>query len=383
MKQKIFIIGFFVVLAIVAIIKIRPNSSQQEGVASEQYRLIVLAGDVTLKRSGAADVAVTDTIEVMAGDQITTSVTGRARLRWPNGTLTTIEEDSKITISELSDGGSRSRIELIFGDMWSRVTRILGSGEYYEVQTQDTVAAVRGTTFRTTYRNRKARVQTLESKVRVVARRADGTTDDSTAVDVTADTQADFDGAAPARRIALRKITSEEFRERVIQRILRERDLRDDEVRGATDSPAPSASSSPVVTVRPTVSVTIVPTPVRTSTPTPTPTPVPSLIPTLSPLATPTPTPTPSLEVSLNRLLPSAINAGETFVIEGSNFISGRNISQIAGVTVGGQAALDFAIIDSADMFVTPAQIGSGVFDVVVTTKTGSVLTLKGALTIR
>ncbi len=356
-------------------------SRNQEGGVSEQYRLIVLAGDVTLKRSDAAEMAVTDVAEVSAGDQITTSATGRARLRWPNGTLTTIEEDSKITISELSDGGSKSRIELIFGDMWSRVTRILGSGEYYEVQTQDTVAAVRGTTFRTTYRNRKARVQTLESKVRVVARRADGTADDSTAVDVTADTQADFDGAVPTRRIALRKITNEELRERVIQRILREKDLRDDEVRGVSDSPTPSTSSSPTVTVRPTVSVTV--SPLRTILPTATPTPTPSATPVISATPSPSPTPTPSLEVSLGSLVPSIINSGEAFVIQGTNFLSGRNISQIASVNVGGQAAADFAIIDPTDMFVTPAQIGAGVFDVVVTTKAGSVLTLKGAITVR
>ena len=69
--------------------------------------------------------------------------------------------------------------------------------------------------------------------------------------------------------------------------------------------------------------------------------------------------------------------------MEGFNFISGRNISNIADVVVGGQSAANFTIVDSQDIFVLPAQIGAGVFDVSVKTKAGSIFTLKGVLTIR
>ena len=362
------VFGFIIFRHRDAVVSVTPTPS---AMAQSGYRLIVITDEVTLKHpSDAKAQTVHGEVSISAGDQVTTLATGRARLSWPNGTITTLESDSQVTIKDLSDDGAKSRIELIFGDIWSKVTKVLGGGQYYEVQTQDTVAAVRGTIFRTTYRNKRSRIQGIEHIVRVALRKSDGTADESTATDVGEQMEVEQDASTPTPRGRLesRRLNQIELREKIYEYITRERDLRDGDILHSTSTPKPTLS--PSVTPLPSVSVT----PRLTSIPTPSQTPTPS--------ATPVATPTPSTSVMLDHVFPDIINFGDTFSVEGSNFLSGRSISQIASVTVGGKPA-SFSVVGATSLFVTPGQLSAGTYDVGVVSVDGTALTLKNAITIK
>ena len=372
MKKTFIIVGLLILVGIGAFV-MRPKKSAEVQVSpTSGYKLVVLAGDVSVIRSGeTARQTVGDSTEVATGDQVITSLSGRARLRWPNGTLTTIDEDSQVRIAELSDGGAKSRLVLIFGDMWSKVTRILGPGEFYEVDTRETVAAVRGTIFRTTYRKNRARVEVMEHKVRVTTRNADGSTQEDTGVELDERTYGVVGTSGPSlRKVVVGRLNDTELQDAFHKRFERERNADDSQVR-STSSPTPTPSPSVSPRLLPTVSVTVKP----TSTPTPTPTP--------SPSPSATPTPTPNLNVSVSSVFPKALAAGQTFTIVGDNFLSGRNISRISQITVGGKPVIDMAIIDSSDVFVTPPQLAPGTYDISILATDGTQVTLSGAVTIQ
>jgi hypothetical protein len=310
-------------------------------------------------------------------------------LRWPNGTVTTLEEDTQITIQTLSDGGFQSRIELIFGDVWSKVSRVLGTGQYYEVQTKETVAAVRGTVFRVSYRNHKTKVQGIEHTVRVSLRTEAGTTDESTSIDVTEETAAEVDATVVLPKeqpIKRHNLTTPEKEEKIHQRIKREKDRvdKDEDIDHEEDRDEERTSPTilPSITIKPSVSIrpSLTPTPTATATPklspTPTATPAPTPTPTL--IATPTPVPA----VSILSVFPKTIASGDTFSLEGANYIEGRNTSRITSISVGNQPA-SFSIVGSTSIFVTPVRLQTGVYDVTAVTTDGQTLTLKAVLTIQ
>jgi|GEM_PF-6448720 len=372
MKKTLIIVGFVVLVGIAGFVMRSKKSVEVAPHADSGYKLIVLAGDVSVIRSGKVVAqSIADSTEVTVGDQVNTSLTGRARLRWPNGTLTTIDEDSQVRIAELSDGGSKSRLELIVGDMWSKVTRILGPGEFYEVETRETVAAVRGTIFRTTYRKNRARIEAIENIVRVTSRKADGTIQEDGSIDLDERTQAVLGtSGASLGKLVIQRVTDAELQDAFHRRFNLERNADDTQV---LTTPTLSSSVSPSTSPRlsPSVSVIIKPSPTPTASPTPTPS------------LTPIPTPTPDLSVSLSSVFPKSVAAGQTFTLMGDNFLSGRNISRISQITIGGKPAIDMAIIDSSDVFVTPPQLAPGTYDITVFATDGTQATLSGALTIQ
>lgn len=387
--MKYFAIAATVLIVLVAGIafKSRQGNPTVAVTPSSEYRLIVLADMVSLTRVGTTTPEkVTGTTTVAQGDRITTSATGRARLRWPNDTVTTLEADTQITIQNLSDGGFVSRIDLIFGDVWSKVSRVLGTGQYYEIQTQETVAAVRGTVFRFSYRNHKARVQGIERTVRVSLRSKDGTTDESTTVDVEEETVAEIDTTVTTpkeKRITRHTLTSQEKEEKIHLRIKREKDRvdKDEDIDREGDTPQPTTTILPSATPKPSISVrpSVSPTPTTTVTSQPTPQA------TVTATATPTlivATPTPLSAVSIDHTFPKTIAPGDTFSLEGANYIEGRNTSRVASITVGGQSA-SYSIVGSTSIFVTPNQLPTGIYDVTLVTTDGQTLTLKAAITIQ
>ena len=358
-----------------------PTSSEQPSPSTSvhTYSLIVISDSVSVVHANATTSQnIQGSTTVTQGDTITTSMTGRARLRWTDDTITTLEPNTTITIEQLTGDGTQSRLTLIVGDMWAKVGRILGVGQYYEVQTQETVAAVRGTIFRVSYHNRRTRVQGIENTVRVFVRDEKGNTDESTGIDVGESSIAELDASTTAtvkdRRLESRRLTATELRDPILEQIKREKNLDDNQIIEQT-SPTPSLTTTPTRTPTPTsikVSPSLLPSPLPTKLVTPTPTPI----------ETPIPTPTPLPPVQIDHAFPSVISPGDTFSLEGFNYTSGRNTSRISSISVGGQSA-KYSIVGSTSIFVTPSGLTSGVYDISVVTTDGVTLTLKSAITIK
>lgn len=352
------------------------TSPSTSATPAEDYTLSVITPTITLQKTGeSTGTAVTGTVTVHQGDTITTSATGRARLRWPNGTTTTIESESSLVLTELGSNGSQSTLTLIVGDIWSKIRNALGSGEYYQVETQEAVAAVRGTVFRVSYHQHLTRVEGVEHTIRMYMRRADGSPDLDHGMDITENDQGEFDARASGpKAIHRRNLTTQDKAEVIYRRILREKDLDLDTIL----HPSPSVSPTPFPKV-----------PQVTITPKQTASPLPSLLPTVTvtttPLATLQPTATSLPPVVLQSVFPRTIAATDTFSLEGSNFTTGRNIPRVTKVFIGTLQAQQFSIIiGGTSIFVQPpAGISAGTYDVSVLTTEGDTVTLSQALTIQ
>ncbi len=381
-----------------------PSPTSQE---NAPYSLIVLGADVSVKHEGqTAYTIVTDTVEVYQGSEIKTSTTGRASLVYPNGTITGIEEDSELKIAVLDEGGNKSRLELIFGGAVSKIKNSLTGSDYYEVQTENVVASVRGTMFTTQFRNKKSEVSGIENTVRVQARDPklkkiiEGVLTD---VKTGEKTEVNSDDL-PSRTKVMRAITmnDEDFRKQALKKNIINHFEREDmdnaqvrmfmrkiKERNLTDRPFIEKMKARHLDegdtlISPTLTPRVSPTPTRSATPNPTVIRTATPVPTATATATPVPTPTPTAVVYqpiLESVYPRSLSAGQQFTLNGSYFKTSSGISQISAVHVGA-TAVQFSVLDSLTIFGYAPQL-PGTHDVSITTKEGRKLTLTQALTIQ
>lgn len=368
----------------------------------------IIRAQVFVKTSGGEFKEITASQSVAAGTGIKTSADGQAIIRYPNGIVTVINENSEIRIQEFASGGDSSIIKLISGSILSKVKNLLGTGQTsYQIQTDHIVASVRGTVFATSVVDGRSAVYGIEGRVR--ARRP--TQKEQEGADVTSGRKVLADSKVVAAITASVEMTLDDYRKDFISRAVVDRveatDVREEqkpnverflekikdvntdrqeirdkaekrikELRGSKASPSasPTASASP----RPTAS----PTPKPSSTPLPSVTIIPTATPTPVPVSTPTPTPTPPLVPTLEFISPKIISSGQTTSLNGSNFLGSRSLKQISTVTIGGQS-IGFGIIDPSTIITDPIQLAPGKYDVTVVTTAGAQLTLPDALTIQ
>ncbi|MBI2372562.1 MAG: FecR domain-containing protein [Deltaproteobacteria bacterium] len=78
------------------------------------------------------------------GSRVKTPVGGRARVRYPDGTETVVEEESEALL-DVGSEDQPSSASLFLGRVWAKVAHATGSGSSYEVRSANAVAGVRGT----------------------------------------------------------------------------------------------------------------------------------------------------------------------------------------------------------------------------------------------
>lgn len=142
-KALIIIVVFAVAVGLFFVFKSDKGDKESQKVAS--FRVAVLDTDVSRKEASEEEfVKIEKEAEAVAGDQLKTSTTGRATILQPNDTIASLGKNSIITLAVINSTGG-SRIKLESGDIWSKVKRL--SGQDYEIETENMVAAVRGTAF--------------------------------------------------------------------------------------------------------------------------------------------------------------------------------------------------------------------------------------------
>jgi len=86
------------------------------------------------------------------GDTIETQDASRLEVRFSDGSLLRLGPGSKLQLSEAHFGGGPSRrrlsARLFFGKLWAKVTSVIQGDQKFQVETENAVAGVRGTTFR-------------------------------------------------------------------------------------------------------------------------------------------------------------------------------------------------------------------------------------------
>lgn len=87
---------------------------------------------------------------VLHGETVETGASSRLELLLPDESVVRLGPSSKLVLSEVNFKGSDRRFsaKLAFGKVWSKVTRTLGGDAKFEIETDNAVAGVRGTTFR-------------------------------------------------------------------------------------------------------------------------------------------------------------------------------------------------------------------------------------------
>lgn len=120
-----------------------------------QATLVVLKGQATVVQGGrllaAAEKIVTPSqaVLVWAGDEIRVGRDAAAQLRLFDGSTIDLDQNTVVQMTELQTNPEsyRVQLDLLAGKLLSRVKRVLGSGDTFDITTPSSTASVRGTVF--------------------------------------------------------------------------------------------------------------------------------------------------------------------------------------------------------------------------------------------
>ncbi|MCI0619811.1 FecR family protein [Candidatus Wolfebacteria bacterium] len=130
-------------------------------------RLTVLSAALSVRATSSVSfTAATSSMELFPGAIVRTDDTGRALIEAPGTSITVVGENTELTVAA-GDAG-RTALALHTGNLWSRIEKSLEQGEFYEIETQHAVAAVRGTSFGTNASAASTSILVTENSVDVI-----------------------------------------------------------------------------------------------------------------------------------------------------------------------------------------------------------------------
>jgi hypothetical protein len=143
-KRYIFALaGLAVIVLVGALIAFSPRSSTAT--------LVVSAGQVAIQTPSHPEQMVNagQAITVKTGDNLAVKPGAAAQLRFYDGSSVDLSENTQVEVQELatSDNRFRVRLKMLTGRTVSRVLRLLGAGDAFEISTPSSTVSVRGTVF--------------------------------------------------------------------------------------------------------------------------------------------------------------------------------------------------------------------------------------------
>lgn len=182
-------------------------------------------------------------MKVAEGAELQTSVTGRASVLYPNGTITNIGENSTVVLKDVSADGRASHIALLAGSVFAKVKSVAGIGEGYEVGTPNMVAAVRGTVLAMSHIANVSTLYVLEGTVEAVPLNEEGDPDFDRKISVFAGEKviADVMTQAGEESLQVKKIEAADFEMPI---------LKNNDARSILNLPKP-AGAIPSATITP------------------------------------------------------------------------------------------------------------------------------------
>jgi len=120
-----------------------------DGSTLQGAKLIVSQPEITLIRNGTVVSFNSKNVDIYAGDQIRTGKNAIAYIIFTDNSSVSLDENTQIEVRDVRDTKDQysNKIEQIFGRTWSRVENLVGQKAKYELETPNTLAAVRGTQF--------------------------------------------------------------------------------------------------------------------------------------------------------------------------------------------------------------------------------------------
>ena len=127
---------------------------------SRPAQVSALEGEAQRSREGAQPSKLAVGAAVSQGDIITTGDDARLELKFADASLLRIGPKAKLQISAAHFGGGPAKRQmtarLFFGNIWARVTSAIQGEQKFQIETENAVAGVRGTTFRVDARQDKS-----------------------------------------------------------------------------------------------------------------------------------------------------------------------------------------------------------------------------------
>lgn len=157
------------------------------GGKDEAYRSIMVYqvnGNATITRASVGEMEAYENLMLQSGDSVAVASESSMRLKLDDDKYLLAEQDTRMDIVAEGDGeNAKTRIDLKQGSVTSEIQNKLGQNASYEVNTPNSVMAVRGTIFRVeTGKNESGDVDTkltvFAGKVSVKTVSSDGTVSD-------------------------------------------------------------------------------------------------------------------------------------------------------------------------------------------------------------
>ena len=309
----------------------------------ENIAVTPLQPTVSLTKATTTDfIEIKDQTKTSVGSKIKTGSSGRALIESSSLHQTLVDYNSEITVSDDSKDEKKTKIALVGGAVWARLSKVFDGGEYYEIKTGNAVATVRGTSFGVWYRNNFTTVIVTEGSILLSS--IDSKTGEvvkGTETVVEAGKKASVDETG---RIFLSSITSTDKKEPwYIYNNQNEKNT----------TPA---------------------TPVQTN-----PTPVTPPTPTTGTVTTPTPTPAAqTTPFTITSVSPTSMNngAGTIFTIKGDGF------QRLKSVIVGRTSVTNYKIISPTNIQVMTEGLPAGTFTISLIDINNNIATASSQITI-
>lgn len=130
-----------------------------------------LEGNARAEHAGASH-ALAQGAAVEVGDVVATAAGARLELTLADHSVLRLGPSSRLTVREAALSGDQKKFgaKLLLGKLWAKVASTLGGDSHFDVETDNAVAGVRGTTFRVdAHRDRSVLVRVYAGAVAVAA----------------------------------------------------------------------------------------------------------------------------------------------------------------------------------------------------------------------
>ncbi len=141
-----------------------------EALAKESIVLEILKGQAEINLSGVSKTFNAPlSQEIEKGAKITTLEESQAQIIFPTGSVARLDSNTTIDLEEFLDESQQTdiKIKLDSGNLWSRVQRLIDKETSYEVQTSNTVAVVKGTSFNISFQEGQTKLAVLSNAVQL------------------------------------------------------------------------------------------------------------------------------------------------------------------------------------------------------------------------
>jgi hypothetical protein len=119
-----------------------------------------LEGKATKTRQDQKPASLTVGTSVGQGDLIATDDDARLELKFSDGSALRVGSNARMQLTEAHFGGGPTKrkmtAKLFFGNLWAKVTSVIQGEQKFQIETENAVAGVRGTTFRVDARTDKS-----------------------------------------------------------------------------------------------------------------------------------------------------------------------------------------------------------------------------------